>query len=327
VEFARLGADKLPEKLVVIALGGNALLQRSQKGTFDEQYANVQKTVKKIAYLTESGFRIVLTHGNGPQVGATLLRHEAGKEVVPPLPLDACGAETQGLIGYMIQQALRNELKSRGIDKYVVTVITRVIVDKHDPAFEHPTKPVGPFYTKEEADRLSQRVPNVIMKDDAGRGYRRVVPSPDPKVIAERLAIRTLVDAGFVVVSTGGGGIPIVEEESQARGVEAVIDKDLAGQRLATLINANILVMLTDVDGAYLNFGTPRQELIRDVTTGRLQRYLDEGHFKEGSMAPKVLAAIRFVESGGERAIIAELGKLTEAMEGDAGTHVVSPRA
>jgi len=327
VEFARLGADKLPEKLVVIALGGNALLQRSQKGTFDEQYANVQKTVKKIAYLTESGFRIVLTHGNGPQVGATLLRHEAGKEVVPPLPLDACGAETQGLIGYMIQQALRNELKSRGIDKYVVTVITRVIVNKHDPAFEHPTKPVGPFYTKEEADRLSQRVPNVIMKDDAGRGYRRVVPSPDPKVIAERLAIRTLVDAGFVVVSTGGGGIPIVEEESQARGVEAVIDKDLAGQRLATLINANILVMLTDVDGAYLNFGTPRQELIRDVTTGRLQRYLDEGHFKEGSMAPKVLAAIRFVESGGERAIIAELGKLTEAMEGDAGTHVVSPRA
>ncbi len=327
MEFARLGADKLPEKLVVIALGGNALLQRSQKGTFDEQYANVQKTVKKIAYLTESGFRIVLTHGNGPQVGATLLRHEAGKEVVPPLPLDACGAETQGLIGYMIQQALRNELKSRGIDKYVVTVITRVIVDKHDPAFEHPTKPVGPFYTKEEADRLSQRVPNVIMKDDAGRGYRRVVPSPDPKVIAERLAIRTLVDAGFVVVSTGGGGIPIVEEESQARGVEAVIDKDLAGQRLATLINANILVMLTDVDGAYLNFGTPRQELIRDVTTGRLQRYLDEGHFKEGSMAPKVLAAIRFVESGGERAIIAELGKLTEAMEGDAGTHVVSPRA
>jgi len=317
----------LLEKLVVIALGGNALLQRSQKGTFDDQYVNVQSTAKKIADLVEEGYKVVLTHGNGPQVGATLLRHEAGKNIVPPLPLDACGAETQGFIGYMIQQALRNELKSRGIDKYVVTVITRVIVDKHDPAFEHPTKPIGPFYTKEEADQLSKQKPNLVIKEDAGRGYRRVVPSPDPKVIAERLAVRTLVDAGFVVVSTGGGGIPIVEEGTQARGVEAVIDKDLGAQRLATLIHANVLVILTDVDGAYLNFGTPRQELIKEVTTGKLQRCLDEGQFKEGSMAPKVLAAIRFVESGGERAIIAELGKLTEALEGKAGTHVVGQRA
>lgn len=317
----------MPGKLVVIALGGNALLQRSQKGTFEDQYTNVRNTAKKIADLVEGGHRIVLTHGNGPQVGATLLRHEAGKGIVPPLPLDACGAETQGFIGYMIQQALRNELKSRGMDKYVVTVVTRVIVDKHDPAFEHPTKPVGPFYTKEEADRLSQTMPNMTIKEDAGRGYRRVVPSPDPKVIAERLAIQTLVEAGFVVVCTGGGGIPIVEEDSQARGVEAVIDKDLAGQRLATLIHANILVILTDVDGAYLDFGTPKQELIGEVTTGRLQRYFDDGQFKEGSMAPKVLAAIRFVEGGGERAIIAALGKLPEALEGKAGTHVVGPRA
>ncbi|HYC11100.1 MAG TPA: carbamate kinase [Nitrososphaerales archaeon] len=317
----------MSEKLVVIALGGNALLQRSQKGTFDDQYANVEKTAKRIADLTERGYKIVLTHGNGPQVGATLLRHEAGKNLVPPLPLDACGAETQGFIGYMIQQALRNELKSRGIDKYVVTVITRVIVDKNDPAFEHPTKPVGPFYTKQEAEGLSRRIPGLTIKEDAGRGYRRVVPSPDPKVIAERSAIRTLVDAGFVVVSTGGGGIPIVEEDSHAKGVEAVIDKDLAGQRLATLIHANIFVMLTDVDGAYLNFGAPGQELIREATTGKMQRYLDEGQFKEGSMAPKVQAAIRFVESGGERAIIAELGRLSEALEGKAGTQVVGPRA
>ena len=317
----------MPEKLVVIALGGNALLQRSQKGTFDDQYANVEKTAKRIADLTERGYKIVLTHGNGPQVGATLLRHEAGKNLVPPLPLDACGAETQGFIGYMIQQALRNELKSRGIDKYVVTVITRVIVDKNDPAFEHPTKPVGPFYTKQEAEELSRRIPGLTIKEDAGRGYRRVVPSPDPKVIAERSAIRTLVDAGFVVVSTGGGGIPIVEEDSHAKGVEAVIDKDLAGQRLATLIHANIFVMLTDVEGAYLDFGAPGQELIREATTGKMQRYLDEGQFKEGSMAPKVLAAIRFVESGGERAIIAELGRLSEALEGKAGTQVVGPRA
>lgn len=316
----------MSEKLVVIALGGNALLQRSQKGTFDDQYSNVEKTAKKIADLIERGYRIVLTHGNGPQVGATLLRHDAAKGIVPPFPLDACGAETQGFIGYMIQQALRNELKSRGMDKYVVTVITRVTVDKHDPAFEHPTKPIGPFYSKEEADKLGQLMPGITIKEDAGRGYRRVVPSPDPKVIAERLAIRTLVDAGFVVVSTGGGGIPIVEEGSHASGVEAVIDKDLAGQRLATLIGAEVFVILTDVEGAYVNYGTPKQELVKEVTTGKLQNYLSEGQFKEGSMAPKVLAAIRFVESGGDRAIIAELGKLTEALEGKAGTHVVGPR-
>jgi len=317
----------LPDKLIVVALGGNALLQRSQKGTFDDQYSNVQKTAKKIADLTEQGYRIVVTHGNGPQVGATLLRHEAGKNLVPPFPLDACGAETQGFIGYMIQQALRNELKSRGIDKYVVTVVTRVIVDQHDRAFEHPTKPVGPFYTKEQAEEMSQRMPGITIKEDAGRGYRRVVPSPDPKVIAERAAIKTLVDAGFVVVSTGGGGIPIIEEGSQARGVEAVIDKDLAGQRLATLIQANVFVILTDVDAAYVNYGKPDQEMIREVTTGKLQKYLEQGQFKEGSMAPKVLAAIRFVESGGERAVIAELGKLTEALEGKSGTQVISQRA
>jgi carbamate kinase len=317
----------MPDKLVVIALGGNALLQRSQKGTFEDQYSNVQKTAKKIADLAEQGYRIVLTHGNGPQVGATLLRHEAGKNIVPPFPLDACGAETQGFIGYMIQQALRNELKSRGIDKYAVTLVTRVIVDPHDPAFERPTKPVGPFYTKEEAEQIKQKMPDLVIKEDAGRGYRRVVPSPDPKVIAERLAIRNLVDAGFIVVCTGGGGIPIVEEGTQARGVEAVIDKDLAGQRLATLIHANIFVILTDVEGAYTDYGTPKQELIKEVTTGRLQRYLDQGQFKEGSMAPKVLAAIRFVESGGDKAIIAELGKLKEAMEGNSGTQVFSQRA
>jgi carbamate kinase len=317
----------LSEKLIVIALGGNALLQRGQKGTFDDQYHNLEATATKIADLIERGYRIVLTHGNGPQVGATLLRHEAAKNTVPPFPLDACGAETQGFIGYMIQQALRNELKSRGIEKYVVTVITRVTVDKNDPAFSHPTKPIGPFYSKQEAEQLSQRMPGMTIKEDAGRGYRRVVPSPDPKIIAERFAIRTLVDAGFVVVSTGGGGIPIIEEGTHASGVEAVIDKDLAGQRLATLIGANIFVMLTDVEGAYINFGTPKQELIGEVTSGKLQNYLNEGQFKEGSMAPKVQAAIRFVESGGESAIIAELAKLKEAIDGKSGTHVVGPRA
>jgi carbamate kinase len=316
----------LSEKLIVIALGGNALLQRGQKGSFDDQYQNVKGTVAKIADLLERGHKIVLTHGNGPQVGATLLRHEAAKNIVPPFPLDACGAETQGFIGYMIQQALRNELKSRGIDKFVVTMITRVIVDKHDSAFQHPTKPIGPFYTKEEADKVLEQKPELVIKEDAGRGYRRVVPSPDPKIIAERLAIRALVDAGFVVVACGGGGIPIIEENGNAVGVEAVIDKDLAGQRLATLIGANIFVVLTDVNGAYVNYGKPNQELIKEITTGKLRNYSKEGQFKEGSMAPKIEAAIRFVESGGERAVIAALGELIEALDGKAGTQITVPK-
>jgi carbamate kinase len=317
----------LVEKLIVIALGGNALLKRGQKGSFDEQYQNVRTTVSMIADLIVSGYKIVLTHGNGPQVGATLLRHEAAKNIAPPFPLDACGAETQGFIGYMIQQALRNELKSRGIDKYVVTVITRVIVDKHDSAFQNPSKPIGPFYSKEEAAKVLQQRPDLVVKEDAGRGYRRIVPSPDPKIIAERLPIRALVDSGFIVVACGGGGIPIVEEGTQARGVEAVIDKDLAAQRLATLIGANILIILTDVSGAYINYGTAQQEMITEITSGKLKNYLKEGQFKEGSMAPKVQAAVTFVESGGERAIIADLGSLIEALDGKNGTHVMVPKA
>jgi carbamate kinase len=317
----------LTDKLIVIALGGNALLQRGQKGTFEEQYHNVRTTVTKVADLIQQGYKVVLTHGNGPQVGATLLRHEAAKSIVPTFPLDACGAETQGFIGYMIQQALRNELKARGIDKYVITVISRVIVDKHDSAFQNPTKPIGPFYTKEEAAKVKEHRPDLVIKEDAGRGYRRVAASPDPKIIAERFAIRALVDSGFVVVACGGGGIPIIEENGHAVGVEAVIDKDLAGQRLATLIGASIFVILTDVDGAYVNYGTPQQELIKEVTSGKLRNYLKEGQFKEGSMAPKIEATIRFVESGGERAVIAALGSLIEAIENKSGTHVVAPKA
>lgn len=318
---------QLTENLVVIALGGNALLKRGQKGTFDEQYQNVKTTAVKIADLIVRGYKIVLTHGNGPQVGATLLRHEGAKNIVPPFPLDACGAETQGFIGYMMQQALRNELKSRGIDRYVVTVVTRVIVDKDDLAFQNPTKPIGPFYSKEEADMVLKQRPDLVVKEDAGRGYRRVVPSPDPKIIAERSAIKALVDSGFIVVACGGGGIPIIEDGTQALGVEAVIDKDLAAQRLATLIGANILVILTDVAGAYVNYGTKQQEPITQTSSGRLKNYLKEGQFKEGSMAPKVEAAIRFVESGGERAIIADLGSLTEALDGKTGTQVIVPKA
>jgi carbamate kinase len=312
--------------IVVVALGGNAIQRRDDRGTFEEQYRNVCSTIKRIADLVQSGYRVVVTHGNGPQVGATILRHEAAKNIVPPLPLDACGAETQGFIGYMIQQALRNELKKRGLDRYIVTLVTRVVVDPNDAAFRNPTKPVGPFYTKKEAEKIRSQRHDLVLKDDSGRGYRRVVPSPDPKIIDERFAIRTLVERGFVVVACGGGGIPIVEENAQARGIEAVIDKDLAGQRLATLIGASVLVILTDIDGAYLNYGAPEQTLIEHATPEQLEQYMKEGHFGEGSMSPKIAAVMRFIQEGGQRAIIAELSKLREAMRGKSGTQVTRTR-
>ena len=314
------------KNLIVIALGGNALLQRGQKGTFQEQYENTKITAKKIADLIERGYKVVITHGNGPQVGATLLRHDAGQKIygIPAFPMDVAGAETQGFIGYMIQQSLRNELKARKIDKYVVTIVTRTIVDENDPAFQNPTKPVGPFYKKEEVDELRKQFPDWVFKEDSGRGWRRVVPSPDPKLIAERYAIKTLVDAGFVVVASGGGGIPIIEKDGVAYGVEAVIDKDLAGQRLATLVGASKFIIATDVDGAYLNYGTPNQKKLDKVSVEEIKRYYAEGHFKEGSMGPKVLAAIRFVEAGGESSTIGHLYDLIDLVEGKKGTTVYS---
>ncbi|MDG7036403.1 MAG: carbamate kinase [Nitrososphaerota archaeon] len=316
------------KNLIVIALGGNALQQKGEKGSFEEQYNNVKQTSKKIADLIERGYKVVITHGNGPQVGSTMLRHDAGKKLydLPPYPMDACGAETQGMIGYMICQALRNELKSRHIDKYVVSIVTRDIVDENDPAFKNPSKPVGPFYTKEEADKYKQQFPDFVYKEDAGRGWRRVVPSPDPKIVAERLAIKTLIDAGFIVVANGGGGIPVVEIDGITKGVDAVIDKDLGGQRLATLLGASKFIILTDVDAAALNYNTPQQQKLGRITVEKMKEYYDQGHFKAGSMGPKVLASIRFVESGGEESIIAQLSQLSEAIEGKVGTHIITPR-
>ncbi|MEM1937732.1 MAG: carbamate kinase [Candidatus Caldarchaeum sp.] len=313
-------------ELIVVALGGNALLRRGDKGSFEEQYNNVGRTAVFLADLVEAGYKLVITHGNGPQVGATLLRHDAGHKIhgIPAFPMDACGAETQGFIGYAIQQNLRNELKKRGIDKYVITVITRVIVDKDDPAFKNPSKPIGPFYSKEEMEKIKAEHPEFIFAEDKARGgFRRVVPSPDPKIIAERHAIRKLVDSGFIVVASGGGGIPIIEENGRAHGVEAVIDKDLAGEKLAELIGASRFIILTDVDGAYINYGKPDQKKLDRLTAREAKRYLEAGHFASGSMMPKVLACVRFVENGGKEAIIAELSQLKEAIAGSAGTHIL----
>ncbi|WP_297063076.1 carbamate kinase [Thermococcus sp.] len=311
-------------KRVVIALGGNAILQRSQKGTYEEQMENVRKTAKQIADIVERGYEVVITHGNGPQVGALLLQMDAGQQVygIPAQPMDVAGAMTQGQIGYMIQQALINELHARGIDRPVVTIVTQTIVDKNDPAFQNPSKPVGPFYDEETAKRLAREKGWVVV-EDSGRGWRRVVPSPDPKGHVEAPVIVNLVKEGFIVIASGGGGVPVIEEDGQLKGVEAVIDKDLAGEKLAEEVNADIFMILTDVNGAAINYGKENERWLEKITVEELKQYYNEGHFKKGSMGPKVLAVIRFVEWGGERGIIASLDKAVEALEGKTGTQVV----
>ncbi len=314
----------MEKKTVVVALGGNALLQVGQKGTFEEQMQNVYNTVEQLADMVLSGkWCLVITHGNGPQVGNILLQNEAGKHLVPPMPMDVCGAESQGMIGYMIQQALHNVLARRGRpDIPVVTVVTQVLVDKNDPAFQNPTKPIGPFYTKEEALRLKEEKGWHVV-EDAGRGWRRVVPSPDPKAIVEKEAIRILVENHAIVIASGGGGIPVIKENGSYRGVEAVIDKDLAGERLAEDVGAQVFLILTDVDRVRLNYRKPNEVALSRMTVSEAKKYLAEGHFAKGSMEPKVKACVRFVEAGGEVAIIASLNQATAALEGRAGTQIV----
>jgi carbamate kinase len=312
------------KKTVVVALGGNAILQPGQKGTFEEQYGNVHRTVEQLAAMVLSGkWRLVITHGNGPQVGNILLQQDAAKAVVPPMPMDVCGAESQGFIGYMIQQAFHNVLAHAGRgDIPVATIVTQVLVDKADPAFENPTKPVGPFYSAEEAKRL-QAEKGWHVVEDAGRGWRRVVPSPDPKEIVEREAIRLLVENRAIVVASGGGGIPVIKEDGTYRGVEAVIDKDLAGERLAEDVGAAVFLILTDVDRVRLNYKRPGEKVLDRLTVAEAKGYAQQGHFAKGSMEPKVKACVRFIEAGGERAVIVSLAQAVEAAEGRAGTQVV----
>lgn len=314
----------MTKKTVVVALGGNAILQPGQKGTFEEQYGNVQRTVEQLAAMVLSGkWRLVITHGNGPQVGNILLQQDAAKAVVPPMPMDVCGAESQGFIGYMIQQAFHNVLAHAGRgDIPVATIVTQVLVDKADPAFENPTKPVGPFYSAEEAKRL-QAEKGWHVVEDAGRGWRRVVPSPDPKEIVEREAIRLLVENRAIVVASGGGGIPVIKEDGTYRGVEAVIDKDLAGERLAEDVGAAVFLILTDVDRVRLNYKKPGEKVLDRMTVAEAKGYAQQGHFAKGSMEPKVKACVRFIEAGGERAVIVSLAQAVEAAEGRAGTQVV----
>lgn len=312
-------------KRIVIALGGNAILQRGQKGTAEEQMANVRVTAEAIAELVARGYEVVITHGNGPQVGNILIQNEEAKGRVPKLPLDFCGAESQGLIGYMIQQNVLNVLSGRGIKRPVVTLLTQVEVRADDPAFGKPTKPIGPFLSKEEAER-NMKEKGETWVEDAGRGWRKVVPSPDPKAIVEAESINALVEAGHVVIASGGGGVPVVrEKDGTLRGVEAVIDKDLAGAELAKEVKADILMILTDVERVALNYGKPDQRGLDVLTVDEARAYGAEGHFKAGSMGPKVEAAVRFVEAGGE-AVIGSLMRLLDCLEGRSGTRVVKSR-
>lgn len=302
-------------------MGGNALLRSGQSGSFEEQDANFQPAARKIADLVQD-YKVVVTHGNGPQVGYILLKNEVAKKYAPPFPIDACGAQTQGWIGYMIQQSLKNILMARGVEKEVITLITRIKVGKNDPAFQNPTKPIGPFFNEGQVASIMRERPDWTIKEYAGRGYRRVVASPKPLQIVESHAIRTMVDAGFLVIACGGGGIPVIETNGTLTGVDAVIDKDLASERLATLIDATKLILLTDVDGLYENYGKSSQQLVSNIRLNEISR-LKISDLEEGDMGPKVRASIAFIRNGGKEAVIGNLKRLSESLDGNAGTHIV----
>ena len=294
---------------IVIALGGNAVILEKQKGTAQEQWANVRRTCKHIADLLENGHKVVVTHGNGPQVGNLLIQQKEGSEKVPALPMDVCGAMSQGQLGYMLQNCLQESTNQQA-----VTIVTQVLVDKEDPAFKNPSKPVGPFY---------EEPLNKEMVYDAGRGYRKVVPSPKPIEIMEAKSIKKLVNAGYVVIASGGGGIPVVKKRGRLVGVEAVIDKDLAAERLASVVKADILLILTAVRHVYVNFRKPDQKVVHKMTVKEAKKYLEEGQFPKGSMGPKIRAAIEFVENGGKKAIITAPELIHDALEGKEGTEIV----
>jgi carbamate kinase len=309
---------------IVVALGGNAILKHKEKGTAEEQFANVREACTHLAELVKEHHHLLITHGNGPQVGDILLQNELSRDTLPPMPLDVCGAESQGMIGYMLQQSLDNMLRSSGMRVPVVTILTQTLVARDDPAFSSPSKPVGPFYTALEASALRKERGWKII-NDSGRGFRRVVPSPRPVSILEGKTIKHASDSGAIVITAGGGGIPVIEdEEGYLQGVEAVIDKDHSAALLATLVDAEILLILTDVEKVALNFGKADQQDLNHLNVQEATRYLEEGQFPPGSMGPKVEAAIEFLKAGGKKAIITSLDLKTEALQGRAGT-TISP--
>ena len=307
--------------LLVIALGGNALIGKGEKGFADEQRKNLRRAIRQISKLVKD-HKIVITHGNGPQVGNIYLQQEIAANTVPPMPLDVCGAMSQGMIGYFIQQELKSHLEKIGIEKEVATLLTQVLVDESDAAFQKPSKPIGPFYRENEAKKL-QVEKGWIMKFQTNKGWRRVVPSPTPKRIIEISSIKNLVNNGVIVVCTGGGGIPVIKRNNRLFGVEAVIDKDLASALLAIELNADRLIILTDVEGAALYYGSDKQTFLKRLRVSEARKFYNEGHFPPGSMGPKILACIEYVEKTKNPAIIAHLEKLEDSIEGRSGTWIV----
>jgi len=308
--------------VAVVAVGGNSLIKDEAHPTVAGEIEALQETCAHLGAMLATGWEVVLTHGNGPQVGFNLLRSELAGPAAPPLPLDVLGAQTQGSIGYLFQQALGNELRRRGIRKRIASVVTQTVVDQDDPAFHRPTKPIGPFYRADAAERL-QRDRGWQMTEDAGRGWRRVVPSPLPTEIVERLIIKGLVHQGIVVIAAGGGGIPVVRRsDGTLHGVEAVIDKDFATALLAQSIGADLLLISTAVERIALNFGKPDYHELSSMTVAEAKAYLSQGHFPPGSMGPKVLAAIRFIEAGGASVLITSPAGIERALAGTTGTRI-----
>ncbi|MEM0360319.1 MAG: carbamate kinase [Candidatus Diapherotrites archaeon] len=311
----------MKKEVLVIALGGNALIKNGQKGTVYEQFANTREALTGVVELVRQGHKIVLTHGNGPQVGNIVIRTEAAIGKAYEVPLGVAVAESQGEIGYMIQQTLQNKLRAAGIKREVVTVITQVIVDKNDPQIKNPTKPIGPFYSREEIERLRERKITII--EDSGRGYRRVVPSPIPLDVVEKEAIKKLIENDVIVIAAGGGGMPVyIDENGNYEGIDGVVDKDLATAVLAEKIGAKEMIILTGVEKVFLNYNKPNQKELDKLTVGEAKLYLSQGQFPEGSMGPKIQAAIQFIERGGEKVIITSIDKLLKAIKGKTGTTI-----
>jgi carbamate kinase len=309
-------------KVAVVAVGGNALIVDEKHRTVPDQYLAAAECMRHIAEMIQTGWKVVVTHGNGPQVGFILRRSEIARHELHEVPLDSCGADTQGAIGYMFQRALHNEFKQRGLNRQAVTVVTQVLVDKNAPAFQKPTKPIGSFMSEADA-QVKIAKEGWTMVEDAGRGWRRVVASPKPQRIIERDAIQALIEENFVVIAVGGGGIPVIENEhGDLTGMEAVIDKDYGGALMANSLPAEVFVIATAVEKVAINFNKPNQQWLDRLTVAEAQQYLAEGHFAKGSMGPKIEAALQFIERGGQTAIITNPENLTRALAGETGTRI-----
>jgi carbamate kinase len=312
-----------PPKTALIAVGGNSLIADERKKTIDDQYEAAQASMHHIAEMIEQGWNVIISHGNGPQVGFILRRSELALHELHPVWMDYAVADTQGAIGYMFQRALRNEFVRRGIDKQAITVVTQVLVDRDDPAFEHPTKPIGSFMDEETARDRAARFGWVVV-EDAGRGWRRVVPSPAPREILEKAPIHSLIEQGYVVIACGGGGIPVfIKEDGDLRGVEAVIDKDYASALLAQSLNVDLFLIATAVDRVAINFNKSDQRWIGQMTIAEAEQFIAEGHFAKGSMRPKVEAIIQYLKNGGKMGLITTPWNIASALKGQTGTRIV----